>query len=200
MPLALWVLTASAPRPPRAFTALCYSADGQSVLAGGRSKFVCIYHVREQILRKRFEISGNLSLDAMEVSGARGSAAWTPAWAPGDLWAGVPPAARGLCVWPRAHPPRFPGAGVSSSHPGDAWPGWAVTGGSGGSHVAFDGGLGDPTAAGLAAGAEGRLCRKGPGCPVSGPVCPGAFQAGVLPPPPLVAPAGGGRRVSSLCL
>lgn len=53
----------------RAFTTLCYSADGQSVLAGGMSKFVCIYHVREQILRKRFEISCNLSLDAMEVSG-----------------------------------------------------------------------------------------------------------------------------------
>lgn len=32
------------------------------------SKFVCIYHVREQILRKKFEISCNLSLDAMEVS------------------------------------------------------------------------------------------------------------------------------------
>lgn len=31
------------------------------------SKFVCIYHVKEQILRKKFEISCNLSLDAMEV-------------------------------------------------------------------------------------------------------------------------------------
>lgn len=47
---------------------MCYSADGQSVLAGGMSKFVCIYHVKEQILRKKFEISCNLSLDAMEVS------------------------------------------------------------------------------------------------------------------------------------
>ncbi|XP_073743181.1 periodic tryptophan protein 2 homolog isoform X4 [Callorhinus ursinus] len=50
----------------KAFTTLCYSADGQSVLAGGMSKFVCIYHVKEQILRKKFEISCNLSLDAME--------------------------------------------------------------------------------------------------------------------------------------
>uniref|UniRef100_A0A8C8YGD5 Periodic tryptophan protein 2 homolog n=1 Tax=Prolemur simus TaxID=1328070 RepID=A0A8C8YGD5_PROSS len=50
----------------KAFTTLCYSADGQSILAGGMSKFVCIYHVREQILMKRFEISCNLSLDAME--------------------------------------------------------------------------------------------------------------------------------------
>ncbi|XP_047653600.1 periodic tryptophan protein 2 homolog isoform X2 [Phacochoerus africanus] len=59
-------ITAKHAAKGKAFTALCYSADGQSVLAGGRSKFVCIYHVREQILRKRFEISGNLSLDAME--------------------------------------------------------------------------------------------------------------------------------------
>lgn len=54
--------------PPRAFTTLCYSADGQNILAGGMSKFVCLYHVREQILVKRFELSCNLSLDAMEVS------------------------------------------------------------------------------------------------------------------------------------
>lgn len=58
---------------PRSFTTLCYSADGQSILAGGMSKFVCIYHVREQILMKKFEISSNLSLDAMEVSSGR----WT---------------------------------------------------------------------------------------------------------------------------
>lgn len=53
---------------PRSFTSLCYSADGQSVLAGGLSKFVCIYNVREQLLVKKFEISSNLSFDAMEVS------------------------------------------------------------------------------------------------------------------------------------
>lgn len=59
--------------PPRAFTTLCYSADGQNILAGGMSKFVCLYHVREQILVKRFELSCNLSLDAMEVSRCIGS-------------------------------------------------------------------------------------------------------------------------------
>lgn len=52
----------------RSFTCLCYSADGESVLAGGLSKFVCIYNVREQLLVKKFEISSNLSFDAMEVS------------------------------------------------------------------------------------------------------------------------------------
>lgn len=51
----------------RSFTSLCYSADGESVLAGGQSKFVCIYNVKEQMLMKKFEISCNLSFDAMEV-------------------------------------------------------------------------------------------------------------------------------------
>lgn len=51
----------------RSFTSLCYSADGESVLAGGQSKFVCIYNVKEQMLMKKFKISCNLSFDAMEV-------------------------------------------------------------------------------------------------------------------------------------
>ncbi|XP_058379195.1 periodic tryptophan protein 2 homolog isoform X2 [Diceros bicornis minor] len=59
-------ITAQHSAKGKAFTTLCYSADGQSILAGGMSKFVCIYHVKEQILRKKFEISCNLSLDAME--------------------------------------------------------------------------------------------------------------------------------------
>ncbi|XP_018103945.1 uncharacterized protein LOC734637 isoform X1 [Xenopus laevis] len=50
----------------KAFTALCYTADGQALLAGGASRYVCLYHVREQILAKKFEISCNHSLDAME--------------------------------------------------------------------------------------------------------------------------------------
>lgn len=36
-------------------------------MAGGHSKFVCIYNVQEQMLMKKFEISCNLSFDAMEV-------------------------------------------------------------------------------------------------------------------------------------
>ncbi|KAM8904797.1 PWP2 small subunit processome component [Spinachia spinachia] len=50
----------------KSFTSLCYSADGDSVLAGGQSKFVCIYNIKEQMLMKKFEISCNLSFDAME--------------------------------------------------------------------------------------------------------------------------------------
>ncbi|KAK7893540.1 hypothetical protein WMY93_022692 [Mugilogobius chulae] len=37
-----------------------------AILAGGQSKFVCIYNVKEQMLMKKFEISCNLSFDAME--------------------------------------------------------------------------------------------------------------------------------------
>ncbi|KAG6937343.1 PWP2 periodic tryptophan protein -like protein [Chelydra serpentina] len=59
-------ITAKQAAKSKSFTTLCYSADGQSILAGGLSKFVCIYHVKEQILMKKFEISCNLSLDAME--------------------------------------------------------------------------------------------------------------------------------------
>ncbi|NWI97625.1 PWP2 protein, partial [Pitta sordida] len=60
-------ITAKQAAKGKSFTTLCYSADGQSVLAGGLSKFVCIYNVKEQILMKKFEISCNHSLDAMEV-------------------------------------------------------------------------------------------------------------------------------------
>ncbi|NXM12582.1 PWP2 protein, partial [Ploceus nigricollis] len=60
-------ITAKQSAKGKSFTTLCYSADGQSILAGGLSKFVCIYNVKEQILMKKFEISCNHSLDAMEV-------------------------------------------------------------------------------------------------------------------------------------
>uniref|UniRef100_A0A1A7YT44 PWP2 periodic tryptophan protein homolog n=1 Tax=Iconisemion striatum TaxID=60296 RepID=A0A1A7YT44_9TELE len=59
-------ITAKQLAKAKSFTALCYSADGESVLAGGQSKFVCIYNVKEQMLMKKFEISCNLSFDAME--------------------------------------------------------------------------------------------------------------------------------------
>ncbi|XP_056410570.1 periodic tryptophan protein 2 homolog [Hyla sarda] len=59
-------ITAKQSSKGKAFTTLCYSADGSALLAGGASRFVCIYHVREQLLAKKFEISCNYSLDAME--------------------------------------------------------------------------------------------------------------------------------------
>uniref|UniRef100_A0A182IUE7 Small-subunit processome Utp12 domain-containing protein n=1 Tax=Anopheles atroparvus TaxID=41427 RepID=A0A182IUE7_ANOAO len=50
----------------RAFTSICYSADGECLLAGGRSKYVCIYNVKEGILLKKFQITQNRSLDGMD--------------------------------------------------------------------------------------------------------------------------------------
>lgn len=61
------------------------------------SKFVCIYHVKEQILRKKFEISCNLSLDAMEVSEQRGLHS-TDRWAQDPVWGGAGVWCEG--VWP----------------------------------------------------------------------------------------------------
>ncbi|XP_053273012.1 PWP2 small subunit processome component [Pleuronectes platessa] len=59
-------ITAKQSAKGKSFTCVCYSADGESVLAGGQSKFVCIYNVKETMLMKKFEISCNLSFDAME--------------------------------------------------------------------------------------------------------------------------------------
>jgi len=35
---------------------VCYSADGSCVLAGGNSKYVCIYHIQRKILLKKFQV------------------------------------------------------------------------------------------------------------------------------------------------
>ncbi|XP_013200254.1 periodic tryptophan protein 2 homolog [Amyelois transitella] len=49
----------------KAFTTICYSADGTCILGGGNSKNVCLYSVRESILIKKFVITQNRSLDAV---------------------------------------------------------------------------------------------------------------------------------------
>ncbi|GLC52693.1 hypothetical protein PLESTB_000658000 [Pleodorina starrii] len=48
-----------------AFTSLAFSADGALLLAGGNSKFVCVYDVAERLLLRRFQISHNRSLDGV---------------------------------------------------------------------------------------------------------------------------------------
>ena len=49
------------------FTSLCYSADGRCLLAGGRSKFVCLYDVLHQVLLKKFQTSRNRSFEGIQV-------------------------------------------------------------------------------------------------------------------------------------
>jgi len=48
------------------FSTICYSADGSCILAGGTSKYICIYNVEEQMLVKKFEITQNRSFDCMD--------------------------------------------------------------------------------------------------------------------------------------
>ncbi|KAF8503896.1 WD40 repeat-like protein [Hysterangium stoloniferum] len=50
----------------KAFTSLAYTADGGCIIAGGNSKYVVIYDVREGVMVKKFQISENLSLDGTE--------------------------------------------------------------------------------------------------------------------------------------
>ncbi|XP_027354840.1 periodic tryptophan protein 2 isoform X2 [Abrus precatorius] len=47
------------------FTTLCYSADGSYILAGGSSRYICMYDVGDQVLLRRFQITHNLSLDGV---------------------------------------------------------------------------------------------------------------------------------------
>lgn len=49
----------------KCFTTICYSADGSYLLAGGRSKYICMYDVAEQVLLRRFQITHNRSLDGV---------------------------------------------------------------------------------------------------------------------------------------
>ena len=52
----------------KAYNSLAYTADGRCILAGGNSKYVVLYDVREGegVMVKKFQISQNLSLDGTE--------------------------------------------------------------------------------------------------------------------------------------
>ncbi|CAH0559225.1 unnamed protein product [Brassicogethes aeneus] len=60
------LVTAKQSLKAKSFNSLCYSADGECILAGGQSKNVCIYNVKEGLLLKKFEITQNRSLDAVD--------------------------------------------------------------------------------------------------------------------------------------
>ncbi|CAK1551545.1 unnamed protein product [Leptosia nina] len=49
----------------KAFTTICYSADGSCILGAGNSKHVCLYSVKESVLIRKFVITQNRSLDAV---------------------------------------------------------------------------------------------------------------------------------------
>nr|XP_022904182.1 periodic tryptophan protein 2 homolog [Onthophagus taurus] len=60
------LITAQQSLKAKSFTTLCFSADGESILAGGHSKNVCIYNVKEGIIIKKFEVTQNRSFDAVD--------------------------------------------------------------------------------------------------------------------------------------
>ena len=51
----------------RAFRSITYTADGEFLLAAGDGGVVCLYHVSQEILFRKFQISCNLSLDGTQV-------------------------------------------------------------------------------------------------------------------------------------
>jgi periodic tryptophan protein 2 len=50
----------------KSFTSLVYSADGTCILAGGNSKYICLYDVESGVLLKKFTVSVNLSLEGTQ--------------------------------------------------------------------------------------------------------------------------------------
>ncbi|KAL7542564.1 hypothetical protein ACHAXR_011882 [Thalassiosira sp. AJA248-18] len=58
-------MTADNNASSRYFTSIAYSADGTCLLAGGNSKYVCIYEISQQMLLKKFQVSFNRSLDGV---------------------------------------------------------------------------------------------------------------------------------------
>ncbi|XP_060652444.1 periodic tryptophan protein 2 homolog [Drosophila nasuta] len=59
------VVTAKTNTQSNYFSTIEYSADGECLLAAGKSANICIYHVREAILLKKFQITQNFSLDGL---------------------------------------------------------------------------------------------------------------------------------------
>ena len=51
----------------KTFTSICYTGDGQCVLAGGTSKWICLYDVETGGLINKFSVSENLSLDGTQA-------------------------------------------------------------------------------------------------------------------------------------
>lgn len=59
-------LTAANNAATKHFNSVAYTADGSCVLAGGSSKYVVIYDVKDGVMVKKFQISENLSLDGTQ--------------------------------------------------------------------------------------------------------------------------------------
>jgi periodic tryptophan protein 2 len=49
------------------FHSVAFSADGTAVLAGGQSKFVCLYDTAQRTLLRKYALSNNVSLDGVRT-------------------------------------------------------------------------------------------------------------------------------------
>ncbi|XP_055853806.1 periodic tryptophan protein 2 homolog [Episyrphus balteatus] len=65
---AIDLITSKKNKETKCFKSIEYSADGECILAGGKSQFVCIYHVMEGMLLKKFAITQNKSFDSLDES------------------------------------------------------------------------------------------------------------------------------------
>jgi len=50
----------------KSFNSICYSADGSCVLAGGNSKYICLYDINSGALVKKFTVSVNIAIDGTQ--------------------------------------------------------------------------------------------------------------------------------------
>jgi periodic tryptophan protein 2 len=57
--------TAKSSTRGKCFTSVCYSADGTCMLAGGLSKYVCIYAISPRLLLRKYQLSHNRSLEGV---------------------------------------------------------------------------------------------------------------------------------------
>lgn len=58
-------MTAKNSSASKCFRSLCFSADGSAILAGGNSKYVCLYDVVERTLMRKYVLSNNAALDGV---------------------------------------------------------------------------------------------------------------------------------------
>lgn len=58
--------TAAKAAGTKAFNSIAYSTDGTCLIAGGNSKYICLYNVQSATLVKKFTVSVNLSLDGTQ--------------------------------------------------------------------------------------------------------------------------------------
>lgn len=47
------------------FNSVSYSPNGELIIGGGNSKYICIYHHQQRVLLKRIIVSNNRSLDGI---------------------------------------------------------------------------------------------------------------------------------------